>query len=185
MQNTVIYLIGFAGTGKYTVAKELSKLNDFKIVHNHLVNDTVFDVLQKFEEDIPEYVWKQISKVRNVVFNTIENYADKKLNYIFTNELVKQRKSDVVLYKKVEKLALKRNSKFYPVRLIIDSEEHKKRITAHERKLSNKISNVDYVESLRGVELIEPKNKNLFDINVSNLSATDSAKNIMKKIEEF
>lgn len=36
-----LYLIGFAGTGKYTIAKELAKVG-YKLVDNHLINNSIF-----------------------------------------------------------------------------------------------------------------------------------------------
>jgi len=184
LQNTAVYLIGFAGTGKYTIAKELAKLDDFKLVHNHLVNDVIFDVVQEFEKDAPEEIWEQIAKVRNIMLETIEKHADKELNYIFTNELTNKRSSDRELFRKIENIFNLRNSDFYPVKLIIDKEEHKKRLESKERKLSHKISDGKYADSLSNVELLEVKNKNLIEINVSNLSAENAAKEIMKEIKE-
>jgi len=40
----VLYLIGFAGTGKLTIAQVLEPLG-FKIIDNHLINDPIFKAL--------------------------------------------------------------------------------------------------------------------------------------------
>ncbi|HEX6477597.1 MAG TPA: hypothetical protein VF043_02040 [Ktedonobacteraceae bacterium] len=45
MQNTIVYLIGYAGTGKYTIAKELARLTGAVIVDNHLINNPVFSIV--------------------------------------------------------------------------------------------------------------------------------------------
>jgi hypothetical protein len=45
MQNTIVYLIGYAGTGKYTIAKELVLLTGAVIVDNQLINSPVFSVV--------------------------------------------------------------------------------------------------------------------------------------------
>ena len=44
MQKTIVYLIGYAGTGKYTIAKELGRLTGAILVDNHLINNLVFSV---------------------------------------------------------------------------------------------------------------------------------------------
>jgi len=42
----IIYLIGFAGTGKLTVAKEIIKHNkEFTLIDNHKINDLIFNGL--------------------------------------------------------------------------------------------------------------------------------------------
>ena len=35
LQNTLIYLIGYSGTGKYTIAKEISRRLKVVIIDNH------------------------------------------------------------------------------------------------------------------------------------------------------
>lgn len=45
LKNTIIYLIGFSGVGKYTIAKELAKLDEFRILHSQLIKGQVFNVL--------------------------------------------------------------------------------------------------------------------------------------------
>ncbi|MGL5939284.1 MAG: hypothetical protein ACRC2S_02685 [Waterburya sp.] len=37
MTNTIIYLIGFAGVGKYTIAKAISEHLSVKIIDNHYI----------------------------------------------------------------------------------------------------------------------------------------------------
>lgn len=46
MKNTIIYLLGFPGTGKYTIAKEICKQADFKLVDNHLINNPLFTLIE-------------------------------------------------------------------------------------------------------------------------------------------
>jgi shikimate kinase len=39
LQNTIIVLFGFAGTGKYTIGRELARLTGAKLIDNHLINN--------------------------------------------------------------------------------------------------------------------------------------------------
>jgi shikimate kinase len=41
MRNTMIYLIGFAGAGKFTIAKEICKSAEARLVDNHLINNPI------------------------------------------------------------------------------------------------------------------------------------------------
>ena len=45
MKNTIVYLIGYAGTGKYTIAKEIAVLTGAVIVDNQLINTPIFSVI--------------------------------------------------------------------------------------------------------------------------------------------
>jgi len=45
LQNTIIVLIGFAGTGKFTIGRELCERTGAKLIDNHLINNPVFKVL--------------------------------------------------------------------------------------------------------------------------------------------
>lgn len=45
MKNTIIYLIGFPRAGKLTIAKEIAKSIDAKIVHSHRINNVLFDLV--------------------------------------------------------------------------------------------------------------------------------------------
>ncbi|MGI8919344.1 MAG: hypothetical protein ACR2H6_12160 [Pyrinomonadaceae bacterium] len=45
LDNTMIVLIGFAGTGKYTIGRELCELTGAKLIDSHLINNPVFKVV--------------------------------------------------------------------------------------------------------------------------------------------
>lgn len=46
IENTFIYLMGFAGTGKLTIAKELQKIVPSILVDNHLILNVVFSLIE-------------------------------------------------------------------------------------------------------------------------------------------
>ena len=39
LENTIVALIGYAGTGKYTIGRELSERTGAKLIDNHLINN--------------------------------------------------------------------------------------------------------------------------------------------------
>lgn len=90
-----IYLIGHAGVGKYTIAKELSDFN-FKVVDNHLINNSIFSLLDlDGVTPIKENAWETISEIRKSVLGFV--CQDTVSNYVFTNEL-QEEKCDHVIY---------------------------------------------------------------------------------------
>lgn len=132
---TIIYLIGKPGTGKYTIAKELSK-SGYIICDNQLINNPIFALLEYdgFKE-IPEFAWKYIRKIRDNIFEFIS--CEHSNNYVLTNVLGEIER-DHKLFKQVENMALQRDSLFVPVKLLISKEENKIRVANPERALRYK-----------------------------------------------
>jgi hypothetical protein len=47
LENTLFYLIGFAGVSKYTVAKALAALTGARVVDNHTINNPIFGLIEQ------------------------------------------------------------------------------------------------------------------------------------------
>jgi hypothetical protein len=72
MKNTIFYLIGYPGTGKYTIAKEIAALTGAVLVDNHLINNLVFSVVgAEGKAPLPAGVWPKIESIRRIVLDTI------------------------------------------------------------------------------------------------------------------
>ncbi len=187
IKNAIIYLIGFAGTGKLTIAKEIALKADFRIVSNHLINNTVLSVIQADgKTPLPRTVWDKIGVVRNVVFDTIETISPSDFNFIFTNELVEGNEIDINIYHRIEEIALKRGSEFLPVRLICEAEELGNRVDSQERKANFKM--VDREASLkqsRTSKVFTPNHPNTFTLDVTNISASNAADLILAKLQSL
>ncbi len=50
---TLVFLYGYPGVGKLTVANELAKITNFKVFHNHLTVDLLLSV---FDFGTPEFI---------------------------------------------------------------------------------------------------------------------------------
>ncbi len=105
----IIYLIGKPGTGKYTIAQELSKFG-FIVCDNQLINNPIFTLLNYdgFSK-IPESGWNSIGQIRTAVFDFIA--IEKNNNYVLTNCLY-ENEGDRKCYSQVESMASKRSSLF-------------------------------------------------------------------------
>jgi len=174
---TIIYLIGKPGTGKYTIAKELSK-SGYIICDNQLINNPIFALLQYdgFSK-IPEFAWEAIYYIRNNVFDFITK--EPLNNYILTNVL-EENVGDHNLFKQVEEMASKRNSLFMSVKLLISEEENKKRINTPERALRYKSLRVE-----GNAELINITHPNMLEMDVSDLTAVAAAEKILEHINKL
>lgn len=176
----IIYLIGKAGTGKYTISKELAKFG-YIICDNQLINNPIFELLNyDGYAKIPGFAWEAISQIRANVFKFLEE--EKNNNYVLTNEL-NDDEGDHRLFQQVQTMAQHRGSLFFPVKLLISKEEHLKRIVVPERKLRWKTIDPEHVYSK--VPLININHPNLLTLDVTTLSAKEAAEKILCKVDKL
>lgn len=184
-ENIILYLIGFSGTGKYTIAKEIAKLKNFRILHNHLINNPILNMIVPEDNKIPDVAWKQIRKIRNIVLETVEEIAPTHLNFIFSNELIEGSDIDISIYNKIFSVAEKRKSLFIPVRLMVDANEHKQRIVSADREAMFKLSDIAYIDKIKGKEILKIKHHNLLDVDTTGKTAEQVAGDIIEYIENL
>lgn len=175
-----LYLIGFAGTGKYTIAKELGKFG-YKVVDNHLLNNPIFSLLDlDGVTPIPENAWEAIRKIREAVLNFI--VQDRTSHYVFTNQLLEE-EYDHTIYKQVKNAAEQRGSLFIPIKIKVSHDEHNKRIGNLERKERFKETTIAHDRVKKG--MIKISHLNLLELDASHLSAPQSASVILEFVEEI
>jgi hypothetical protein len=168
----IIYLTGKPGVGKYTIAQELAKNYGFIICDNQLINNPIFELLQyDGYAKIPEFAWDSIARIREEVLNFLSK--EHQHNYVLTNCLA-ENEEDRAIYNQVKQMAESRGSEFYPVRLNITKEEHLKRITRPERL--KRWKSIDPEDN--GLQLVI-SHPNYLELEVSNLSAVESARKII------
>jgi hypothetical protein len=86
MENTVFYLIGPPGVGKYTVGKIIAARTGAKLVDNHYWNNVIFGLIQEdgFNQ-LPNSVWVQVGRVRAAVLDTIATLSPPSWSFVFTH----------------------------------------------------------------------------------------------------
>tara|TARA_Y100000310_G_C20600006_1_gene772513 strand:+ start:929 stop:1459 length:531 start_codon:yes stop_codon:yes gene_type:complete len=168
-----IFIYGPPAVGKLTIAKELSKLTNYKIVHGHLVNDLIASI---FSHGTKQFL-KYNHKTRLMLFDLA---CKEKVNgLIFTfgyhNDNDPQRAKDI------ERVIKKNKGKIYFVKLTADKKILEERTITSDRKKFGKIKTKKLIREVL-------KNKNYFkkmdfkptlEIDNSKLSA----KNVAKKIK--
>ena len=183
MHNTIIYLIGFAGVGKYTVANAIQNLQPCKIVDNHYVLNPIFNLIaQNGITPLPAQVWDHAMQVRLAVLATIEHVSPKDWSFMFTNELTEDPDgSSLNLYSQVLQVAETRGSRFVPVRLLCDLEEHVSRVVRPERRERMKgVDPNDARTKQANQVLFVPDHANTFTLNVSALTPEVAARTILE-----
>src|SRR5579871_3953542 len=87
LKNLFIYLVGFGGTGKLTIARALAPLIGAKVVDNHWINNPIFGLIDPDGvTPLPHGVWVQVGKVHDAVMETMATLAKPGTNFIFTHE---------------------------------------------------------------------------------------------------
>jgi hypothetical protein len=176
----IIYLIGRSGTGKYTIAKELQKFNNYRLADNHLTNNVIFSLLENINDGIPDFAWDAIKKIRDGLLFFIEN--DISNNYILTNELLED-EGDKDLFEQIKNMSENDNSNFIPVILDISIEENRKRIANLERLKKYKSTTLTDEELKK--PLITINHRNLLKMNVSELTPEQACKQILNHISSI
>ena len=180
MENTIIYLIGFPGTGKYTIAKEICKQEKVKLVDSHLINNVVFGLI---EQDgitpLPKRIWDNVGKIWDATLDTITHISPKHFNFVLTNFLVDENEDDCIWFQTVQKGAEKRGAAFIPVRMHISLEENEKRIVQPDRKERMKDINPASPKRNSELSILTIDHPNLLNLDVTEMTAKDAAKCIL------
>lgn len=187
MKDVVIYLIGFPATGKYSIAKEICSRNKhIRLVDNHLINNPVFSMLNLDSKiKISTEVWNNVSKVWDVVCDTIIHHSPSNDSFVFTNVLLEGEEVDVDQYKRIKNVADKRGAKFFPVILHCSLGELSKRIVSEGRKERMKMLDIDGLKKYYNeYELIDIKHDNLIVLDNTHLSIEECTQEILGKIND-
>ena len=117
-----IYLIGFAGTGKLTIARALRQQSDCLLVDNHLINNVVLSLVDPDgKTPLPAAVWDRVAEVRAVALATIRALSKPGRSFVFTNELLQGRPRHQQVFQDVQAVAKVRGARLLAVRLVRSS----------------------------------------------------------------
>ena len=128
-ENTMVVLIGFAGTGKYTIGRELCERTGARLIDNHLINDPIFRVVNADGvTPLPARVWDKVKEVRTIVYKAIRELSPPGMGFVFTMELRESNPEDHKAFRDLERLAGARQCRFIPIRMICGVEELCRRV---------------------------------------------------------
>jgi hypothetical protein len=186
MKNTIVYLIGYTGTGKYTIAREIAALTGAVIVDNQLINSPVFSVLAADGKTLlPAAIWPKIEGIRRIVLDTIAEIGPAEASYIFTNELYEGKAMDRRWYEDVATVATKRQARLVPVILRCEPEELFRRVTSPERAVRLKVRDAEWTkEKLRTYQLLHIDHPNRLKLDITHLSPLQAAQAIIAHAEK-
>ncbi len=174
---TLIYLIGFAGSGKLTIGRELAARTGALLVDNHHTNNIVLRLVEAVSgTPLPRAVWDNIAKVRAVVFETLEHHTPPGRSLVLTNELLEGDPRAHQVMDQVVALAQARGSRLLVVRLSISSEELVRRVASPERAALYKTTHAARAEEkVRNRQVLKPQGLDCLELDITALSASEAA----------
>jgi AAA domain len=185
MTNVVIYLIGYFGIGKYTIAKALADVLPCKIIDNHYVLNPIFNLLENDGvTPLPPLVWLEAAKVREAVLETIRFLSPREWNFVFTNDLSEDETSHR-LFDDVAQIAKARGSTLVPVLLSCDEDEYLRRVVRPERRERLKgINAAEARERFQSGSAFQIAHSNVLRLDVTALQPNDAANLILGHIRQ-
>ena len=179
-----IYLIGFAGTGKLTIARALRQQSDCLLVDNHLINNVVLSLVDPDgKTPLPAAVWDRVAEVRAVALATIRALSKPGRSFVFTNELLQGRPGHQQVFQDVQAVAKVRGARLLAVRLHVQPEELARRVVSPERALAFKETDAaGALERARLNELLQPSDAHCLDLDVTRLAPQDAARSILEHL---
>jgi Chloramphenicol phosphotransferase-like protein len=182
-----IYLIGFAGCGKLTIAQAIQMRCDCILVDNHFVNNVIFALIDPDgKTKLPDQVWENVRRVRAAVLDTIRDVAKPGRTFIFTNELLEGEEQDRQLFLEIAELARHRSALFLPVRLTISPVELARRVVAPGR--AERLKAIDPQAALtkaREREVLRPHGFSFLEIDVTTTTAEEVAEGILAGLRKM
>jgi shikimate kinase len=173
MKNTIIYLIGFPGVGKLTIAKEICKKTNAILVDHHTITNPIRCLNIDFRSKRRTEYMEQI---RGIVFNAMVELSQKDDNFILTDVLCDGNEG----FNLAEVMANKRQATLVPVIISCDIKENIKRAKNEERKASHKTTDDSIVELCHSVGIASISHQNKLDLDISNLSAEQASYKILE-----
>lgn len=187
MKASVHLLLGFPGTGKYTVAKALvaeleSRGQVVKLVDAHYVNNPVFGLIhQDGHTPLPAAVWPIVMRVREALMDTIEQISPPDYSFVFTNFITQEEvHGPVAAYlERLEGLAGTKGGRLRVTRLTCDPDELCRRIIGPDRKARLKMTSAERARYLMAEHTIyDPPDGSALTLDITHLSPVDAAQRI-------
>ena len=178
-----LHLNAFPGTGKLTIAKEICRQDNFRLIDNHATANLIFTMARKDgKSPIPSQAWEAVLEIREVVMRYLPKIALPNLNFVFTHCLFEDNEDERAVQEQVMDTANKHGSVFIPVNLICDLKENQRRIISPDREENKKMTDPEGLEEIHQHNLLKSNSPHFMELNVTHLQAKDSAQKIYEHI---
>jgi hypothetical protein len=175
----LIHINGAPGVGKLTIARLMAPRLNARVLDNHAIYNVAF-ALTDFKT--PAYYDAQRA-MRATAHDLVLRLPDHE-TVILTDAYNSHSDWAWENWRAIEQLAAARRWPFFTIALYCDADEHRRRIVAADRAFRGKLQDPAYVDRAEGRPLIERDGPLALRLDVTNLSAEESAAAIASWIEE-
>lgn len=181
--NALIYLYGYPGVGKNTVANEIEKQSDFIAIQNHLVSNAFRHVIAKE----PKSDYKKLEPLVKhhtmkawLNFLDFTDHAAPNRGLIFTSVLYQNDPDRVEYFDFIRNWADQRKRAFVPVRIVCSDEEALRRAQSPNRSAEFKLNDPVILEKImRDNTLLNTAAPHFLELDTTCLPAADAARQIL------
>lgn len=145
MRPAIILVLGYPGTGKFTVAKRLvSALSTgeapIKLIDNHVAANILFDLIAEADgrSVLPPAVLDNVREINLVIARTIDELSPPDWSFVLTHHLRDNDRNHSYIVR-LRTIAERRGSLFLPVVLTCEREVLAQRVSQPERRTHNKL----------------------------------------------
>jgi len=186
INGTIIYLFGYSGCGKLTIARAIQARMDCIVAHNHLINNVIFSLIDADgKSKLPDAVWKNVKRVRSAAFDTIRDLAKPGRTFVLTNTLLDDDAEDAEWFQDVVRLARDRNAVFLPVRLTLSPEELARRVVFPGR--AEQFKEIDPVAAFKRAsqsQVLRPQGHDVLELDITTMTAETVAERIVERLNQ-
>lgn len=185
----LVYLYGYPGVGKSTIARHIAEKTDLIAIQSHLISNAFRHVLKHKDPaqyKNSEHLIKHHTMKAWLNFLDFVDAAVPDQGLIFTSVLYQDDPERVEYFDFIRLWALRQNRILVPVRLNCAPQILKQRVTSSERNSAMKLTDADVLEKLMARHtLLTPDTPHFLDIDTTDHSAIHIADTIIDALKNL
>lgn len=179
IDRTIIYLFGYPGIGKATIAHEIAGASNAIQIDNHKVSNLLRDIAGDKAPHLLEPIKKTGAVLSKVLLDFMADHC-RDQSYVLTSVLYQNDPFRRQWFDDFMAWADQHGWRLIPVQLICDLDVAKQRLQNDQRRGQHKLMNPQILESLyQDHELLTPHHPNLLTLNITDLTAPQAAEQVL------